>query len=817
MKEEIRKAIDLLNSGQLEKSEEICLSLLKEDKNNSSILNILGVINLKNDNLNVGISFFEKSIKINPNNHMSFFNLGHIYNQIGELDKSIENYELSLEIDETLEPAYQGIIEIYKTQNRLNEALNLIEKIEKKNLNFKNIPYLKAQIYFSKNDFQKASDILNECLDIDPKNFNALSFFGEIKLLQNNLHEAIDYFQKAIDINKQSHDLINISICYNMIGKLDNAEQYLIEANRIFPENILTYVHLAVIHLKKGNTFTACKICHDGLKKFDTLDIPSQKKNTHHKKALEERLLDIIEDITVVPELSYDEGSQLIEENYSFFLKSFEDESDLNIEKIKSTTQNTIKNFILNNGLKDNEINIETLKNIASQNYMMKFISKIYISSIIVEDFMIDIRSFLLELIANNDLEEIKEEIDISILINLISSIALQCFHNEYIWTLKKDDLKNKEKIKKSLIKLPQEEFDKTQIYISTIATTESLNNFKEQIPYFNNLENTKYSNLLKIIEYQINDSRKEQKIKKTIKILDTIKDSISKKVQNQYESYPYPRWNMMEMNNNDSYSYIIQTEISPNTFSYTPKDNEKTRILIAGCGTGRHVIRCAMNAQNSIVTALDLSADSLAYGIRKADEIGVSNIEWIQGDILEINKFNYNFDYIESSGVLHHMKNPKDGFKSLSNQLKPKGLMKLGLYSAHYKKGLDSVKKYIKKNQLKKTKDDIDLIRNYIKKSEDKELVYIKNHISDFFVTSEFIDLLLHEQEAFTTIPELKKLFENDFDFLGFVFGNREREYYKKYFKEDFKQINLENWNTLENKTTDLFKRMYQFWLQKK
>ena len=53
-----------------------------------------------------------------------------------------------------------------------------------------------------------------------------------------------------------------------------------------------------------------------------------------------------------------------------------------------------------------------------------------------------------------------------------------------------------------------------------------------------------------------------------------------------------------------------------------------------------------------------------------------------MQADILDLGKFNKQFDIIESLGVLHHMDNPIQGWKVLTDCLKPGGLMKIGLYS---------------------------------------------------------------------------------------------------------------------------------------
>ena len=102
---------------------------------------------------------------------------------------------------------------------------------------------------------------------------------------------------------------------------------------------------------------------------------------------------------------------------------------------------------------------------------------------------------------------------------------------------------------------------------------------------------------------------------------------------------------------------------------------------MIAGCGTGNHSI-IATRYKNANILAVDLSLSSLAYAKRKTEELGYKNIEYLHADILDLNKLNKKFDVIESSGVLHHMKDPIAGLKVLVDILEPHGFLKLGLYS---------------------------------------------------------------------------------------------------------------------------------------
>ena len=65
-----------------------------------------------------------------------------------------------------------------------------------------------------------------------------------------------------------------------------------------------------------------------------------------------------------------------------------------------------------------------------------------------------------------------------------------------------------------------------------------------------------------------------------------------------------------------------------------------------------------------------------------------------MQADILDLGNLNKQFDIIESVGVLHHMDNPMEGWKVLTDCLKPGGLMMIGLYSELARKHIVKIEK---------------------------------------------------------------------------------------------------------------------------
>jgi SAM-dependent methyltransferase len=104
-------------------------------------------------------------------------------------------------------------------------------------------------------------------------------------------------------------------------------------------------------------------------------------------------------------------------------------------------------------------------------------------------------------------------------------------------------------------------------------------------------------------------------------------------------------------------------------------------RVLDAGCGTGRHAYYAAQYSASEVV-GLDLSeAVETASRVLSPFE----NAEVVQGDLLRppfrTAAEGGGFDLVYSIGVLHHLPDPYEGFRSLLKFVRPRGTIAVWVY----------------------------------------------------------------------------------------------------------------------------------------
>jgi SAM-dependent methyltransferase len=162
-----------------------------------------------------------------------------------------------------------------------------------------------------------------------------------------------------------------------------------------------------------------------------------------------------------------------------------------------------------------------------------------------------------------------------------------------------------------------------------------------------------------------------------------------------QYEAYPYPARDPRE----ESKRLIIGSpshlrEIDYWVFGATRPASQPLRALIAGGGTGDGTIMLATHMARAgrpgRVTYLDRSAAALRVARARAEARGLTNIDWVQGSLLDLAALGLGpFDYIDCCGVLHHLPEPAAGLAALVAVLAPGGGMGLMVYAPHGRTGV--------------------------------------------------------------------------------------------------------------------------------
>lgn len=238
------------------------------------------------------------------------------------------------------------------------------------------------------------------------------------------------------------------------------------------------------------------------------------------------------------------------------------------------------------------------------------------------------------------------------------------------------------------------------------------------------------------------------------------------KAVREQYENYPYPYVDPKGEH------VAIRIPVAEwfgcmNHYCYSGRKDfrKEFRALVAGGGTGDATIALAeqLRGTGNEVVYVDMSEASMKVAQERASIRGLTNIRWIRDSLLNIPKLGLGqFDYINCSGVLHHLADPDAGLSILNGALKDDGAMAIMLYAKYGRMAvymMQETLRMINRNEpnLQKQVDNAKAVlgnlpqTNWLFNSSQMILDEIQKG-GDVGI----YDLLLHTQDRSYSIPEL-------------------------------------------------------------
>ena len=213
----------------------------------------------------------------------------------------------------------------------------------------------------------------------------------------------------------------------------------------------------------------------------------------------------------------------------------------------------------------------------------------------------------------------------------------------------------------------------------------------------------------------------------------------------------------------------------------------------------------------NADITALDLSLASLAYGARQARSLGIHNVTFVQGDLLNVATLGQTFDRISSVGVLHHMAEPARGLAALKGVLRPGGTIELGLYTESGRQAVVAGIALRDQMGLKSTPEDFRRFRRAVRAVPEDHPLAVLRRTGDFFAMSELRDLVFHVQEHRLTLPQVKALLHGaELKFERFDVSPMVMAHFR--VQHPGAEADIDAWIDFESAAPGIFGSMYMF-----
>ena len=241
--------------------------------------------------------------------------------------------------------------------------------------------------------------------------------------------------------------------------------------------------------------------------------------------------------------------------------------------------------------------------------------------------------------------------------------------------------------------------------------------------------------------------------------------------VRGQYEDYPYPRRNPEEEKSRLLTTFSDSLELI-NHHCFEGKQNfaDNFRVLVAGGGTGDGTIYLAeqLKHTNAQIIQLDISETSLEIARKRAEIRGLKNIRFLHQSLLDAPQSGLGeFDYINCSGVLHHLESPLQGLEALRQMLKDSGAMSLMLYAPYGREGIYIIQRAMKllTATISDRAEKVALCKELLNSLPAGNIYNLTRQFTEQEIAVEgdagIYDLFLHSQDVPFSIPQIYELLD--------------------------------------------------------
>ena len=799
---EVNALLEHYHKGRYDLAENLANTITHKYPDHQFSWKVLGAVFKQTGRLQESLIANQRAVALSPNDAEAHSNLGITLKNLGRLDDAAASYGKAIAINPAHADAHSNLGNTLKELGRLEDAAASYSKAIAIMPAHAEAHYNLGLTLHELGRLEDAAASYNKAIAIKPAYAEAHGNLGLTLHELGRLEDAAASYSKALAIKpEQAEAHSNLGLTLHELGRLEDAAASYSKAIAIKPA-------YAEAHSNLGITWKALGRLKDA---FVSATKSIEIKPTVEAKGL---FMDLTKTLSIH---TWDQSlAQLVT---TALLDPWGRPSDLMPFACRLLRGDKELVDILNQSEDDDgrasydESVFDSIveKEFVASSLLGAMLSSSHIPDAEIEIFLTSLRRHLLKVAASVVLNEVETK-EVAA---LYCSLAQQCFINEYVYFQTQEEIERSHQLLSQLMKALDDKQNIPAVWVISVACYFPLYSVKgaEKL-----LHQTWSDDVKSVLKQQLEEPLKELNLRASIGVITRIENQVSLAVQGQYEENPYPRWVRLPKESRKKLLNVFMQGKFPLSPFRRLVDDRNPEILIAGCGTGQHSIGTSQLIKGARILAVDLSMASLAYAKRKTAELDIEFIEYAQADLLKLASLGRTFDVIESSGVLHHLENPFDGWEVLLSLLRPYGLMRLGFYSEIARRDIVRVRNLISSAGIGSSSQDIRDYRKDLLGLKKSENYGFATGNSDFFSTSECRDLLFHVQEHRMSLLTLDKYIkDNELTFLGFEIDSSVIQAYKKRFSNDKSATNLEQWHIYEEENPDTFIGMYQFYVQRK
>jgi tetratricopeptide (TPR) repeat protein len=829
----LARAADLQRTGKPAEAERLCRQVLAKDPGHFDALHLLGLARAAQGDLEGAVTLLEQALAGVPDAAAVIYNLATLKQRQGHDDKALDGFQRATALAPDYAPAHLAAAAALHKKGRLADALVHYREGLARDPNNPPAELNLALAQRALGHLDEAEATLGAMLRRHPDDPKGLLQLGDLLAQRRRWAEARSIFERCRDLSPGSATpLLGLVGACKGLGDLEGAIAAARAALAAEPARPPTHRVLAILLGEAGEMNEALEVLNAATARFpDDPAISRALAGTAARAGRPKVLLAAYGRLLSRPDATAEDWAAFADAIRLLRIEAYDQRvADLVLSALRrdgidwqnlaAPAISLIKAMPAGERLQqlaDGEIegradaaaiDLASPAELFRDPLLLTLLSRAIAADRELELAMTSLRRAFLSRLIEDPEADVPEP--------LLFALAEQCFLNEYAF---EETLTEAERVSELTAALarPDHPLAARLAAWALLACYRPLADCVDLAPRLDELEATAQGPLAALLRRHYRQPLEERAGRDGIPTLTSIGDAVSRAVRAQYEENPYPRWRALKRLQARPFAAVLKGFLPDLPEERIPAP-PAPRILVAGCGTGRHALMTAQLFAGSDVLAIDLSRASLAYAESARAAAGIDNLRFAQADILELGDDIGFFDLIESSGVLHHLREPLAGWHALTRRLAPGGVMKIALYSQAARRHVVAVRERLAEQGFEANPTSIRQARRFVlSHRDDSDMAAVAGGV-DFFSLSSCRDLLFHVQEVRFTIAELAAAAgELHLTLLGFEPQDpRLLEAFRAMHPDPVALRSWDAWAAFEARHPDSFAEMYHLWFQR-
>jgi tetratricopeptide (TPR) repeat protein len=228
----------------------------------------LGFIYDQIGNFSKSIEYYNRLIDVNPYNYSSWFNLGITYNKAGNHDEAIKAYEFALVANEEFHQALLNIANVFANVGKYNEAIEKYKEYLKLVSDDDYVFCCIGECYFNIENYVKSKKYYHKAIELNANNDTAWFGVGLVMWEERQYKDSITFINNAIGIDETNSEYWHaLAKVYSDFNHKTDAVKALKKAVKLELDNSEIWLTWVDIYLNFKEIESAVKILKTAIKK----------------------------------------------------------------------------------------------------------------------------------------------------------------------------------------------------------------------------------------------------------------------------------------------------------------------------------------------------------------------------------------------------------------------------------------------------------------------------------------------------------------------------------------------------------------------